>query len=113
MLIELVIQSGTDWSRPLSVTSDGVHPLTVTNLVMEMRRDKNPNAQLLARLDQTGSADGLISVLSPGNYTLSLSAAKTSTMPWGRGFWDIFGDVAGKRVLVESGVVMVRPRATT
>lgn len=113
VLNELVIQSGSDWSQPLTVTaSDGVSPLAVTNLVMEMRRDKTYMSQMLAHLDETGQADGTITTLGVGTYKLSLSAAFTASMPWGRGFWDVFGLVAGERVQVASGVLNVRPRVT-
>lgn len=112
ILTQLTIQSGADWAEPLSVTSDGTHPLDPTSMVMEMRRDLNPQAQLLARLDMTGDGDGSITYVNPGNYELSLSADFTGQMPWGRGFWDIFGIVATKRVPVASGVVFIRPRTT-
>lgn len=112
-LTELTIQSGADWTVPLTVTSDGVTPVAATGLVMEIRRDLNPNAQLLAHLDESGTSDGTITAGTIGQFTLSLSSAVTSRIPWGRGFWDIFGVVGGQTVPIDSGVVNILPRVTS
>lgn len=106
----LVIQSGADWVAPMTVADSAANPLAVTNPVLEMRRDLNPLGLLLARLDTTGTADGTITILSTGHWTLAIPAAKTLLMPRGRGFWDVFGAVNGQQTLIASGIVVVRPR---
>lgn len=108
----LIIQSGQDWIAPMLVTDQAGAGLVVSNPVIEMRRDLNPAALLLVRLDTTGTADGTITINSVGNWTLRIPYAKTLTMPRGRGFWDCFGFVNGQRTSLSSGIVMVRPRVT-
>jgi hypothetical protein len=111
--LELTVQSGADWTTTMAVYSyDGITPLAVDDPVLEMRRDRTPNSQLLAHLDSSGQADGTIVIGTDLVWHLSMSAATTAQIPTGRGFWDAFGTVSGQQLLIASGVVLVQPRVT-
>jgi hypothetical protein len=111
--LAMQIASGADWSIPFRVFgTDRVTPLNVTDPVIEMRRDRTSNSQLLAHFDATGDSPGVIIINGPGDWTLAMSAEATSALPSGRGFWDCFGTVAGHLTPVASGIVVVSPRVT-
>lgn len=111
--LQLNIPGGADWSVPFRVfDTDGVSPLAVDAPVLEMRRDRAVDSQLVAHFDTTGLAQGLITVQGPGDWILSMGSAQTSQLPTGRGFWDCFGSVAGVLTPIASGIVTVRPRVT-
>lgn len=107
----LQIFAGQDWAVPIDVfLPNGTTPADVLTPVMEMRRDPNYRGQLLARLDTTGDADGLLTRLSLGHWTAALGWEFTAQMPPGRGFWQIFGFLDARRIEIDSGVVEIIPR---
>jgi hypothetical protein len=108
----LVIDTGADWGWTVTIKDAAGNPLNPTNLVLEMRRDLNLNAQLLIRLDMTGQAGGLISPSGSGQWSLTIAEAVTAQIPPGRGFWDLFGRLTGRATKLASGAVEVRPRVT-
>jgi len=111
--LTMSIVSGADFSVPFLVFEvDGVTPVEVANPVLEMRRDKSTNAQLMAHFDTHGDGGGLITITGVGVMTLSMDATHTAALPSGRGFWDCFGEVDGQVTLIASGVVVVTPRVT-
>jgi hypothetical protein len=111
--LAMSIACGAAFTEPFWVyRSDAVTPLPVDEPVIEMRRDTNPDSQLLARLDVTGTADGLIQIIAVGQWLLHLAASVTALMPSGRGFWDCFGLVDGDTAKIASGVLTVTPRVT-
>ena len=113
--LTLEIATGADWNTPFAVfAADGVSPLPVTNPVLEMRRDRVSTSQLIAHLDTSGQAQGRITMYGDQGHPwmLSMSAAQTSLLPTGRGFWDCFGTVNGALIPIASGVVVIKPRVT-
>lgn len=108
----LVIQTGADWGWTMTIRDGAGTPIAVTGMVIEMRRDINPTSQLLTRLDTTGQAPGLISPAGAGIWSLTLPWQVTSLIPPGRGFWDVYGTVATRRVKLGAGAVEVEPRVT-
>jgi len=108
----LVIQTGADWGWNLHITTSLGAPLVASNLEMEMRRDRSSLSQLLTRLDMSGTAPGLISPAGPGMWSLTLPDEVTTQIPTGRGFWDLFGVISGRRLEIAAGAVEVRPHVT-
>lgn len=106
----LIIQTGADWiggvNLPIPLSAVPVAP------VMEIRRDLSPSSQRLARLDTTNSADGTIRVISTSQLAFHLDHSVTTSLPTGRGFWDILGQVNGQLQLIASGTVEIEPHVT-
>jgi hypothetical protein len=111
--VPLEIPTGADWSNAFGVLASDGTPLVVTDPVLEMRRDRTSHSQILAHFDASGTSNGLITILEPGRWVLSMTADQTSLLPTGRGFWDCFGKVNGALTPITSGIVVIRPRVTS
>lgn len=111
--ITLEIVTGTDWA----VQVDWKDPFGVgypfSNPVMEIRQDLNVTSPRFARLDTTGTADGLITITVPGTMVLTLPAAITSNLTTGTARWDLFLTTgSNQRARLLFGDVAIKPRVT-
>lgn len=108
----LILKTGPDWGWSINIHWLG-QPFEFSQPVMEIRRDVSPNSALIARLDTTGAADGLIVMLAPGRVGLYLDSAFTSSLSTGRAFWDMFALVAGRLTpLITQGAIEIEPHVT-
>jgi hypothetical protein len=111
--VQLEIVTGTDWATQIlwqDQLSDGV-PFTLP--VMEIRQDLNPTSARVARLDTTGTADGLITIQDSGLMLLSLPHTVTINLTPGTAFWDLFLTTgSNQRARLLFGSVAIKPRVT-
>jgi hypothetical protein len=110
--IGLNIVTGADWAVQLSWTDSLGNPILYTDPLMDIRQELNPKGQVIARFDSTGNLDGLISIPQIGTSLLQMSAAKTTNLQTGYGFWDLFVTVNGSRVRLAFGTVSITPHVT-
>lgn len=108
----LTIKTGADWGWTYSITFPNGSQPVIAAPVMEIRRDVSTSGQLIARLDTTGEADGLIEILGPGSLRLSMTHQVTARLAYGRGFWDIFGLIEDELVPLASGAINIEPHVT-
>lgn len=111
--VALEITTGADWATQVYWTDASANPVAFTACAMEIRRDLNPTSTILARLDMTGSADGLITYTNPGTILLQLPAAKTKVLQPGTAFWDLYVTVANQRARLLFGSVAIKPHVTS
>jgi hypothetical protein len=112
--VELVIVTGSDWATQIFWQDQFSNGVPFTNPVMEIRQDLNPASVRLARLDTSGTADGLIDITATGTMLLTLPAAVTANLTTGTAFWDLFLTTGfNQRARLLFGSVAIKPHVTT
>jgi hypothetical protein len=88
------------------------NPIVFSNPTMDIRQELSPTGQILARLDSSGTRDGLISLPQPGTMLLQIASSVTTQLQTGYGFWDLFVIVNNQRVRFAFGTVSITPHVT-
>ena len=110
--LSLNIVTGTDWAVQISWNDATGKPILFSEPRMDIRQEYDPNGSVIARLDDTGNLDGLITIPQAGTLLLEMSAQTTTGLITGHGFWDLFVTVNGARVRLVFGTVDISPHVT-
>jgi len=107
---------GADWLRVLSVKdASGQVVVYQAPAYMEIRDGLFPTSPLVARLDNTGSADGSITFNAlAGTVILTMSDEETRTLKPGKFYYDLFvTGSGGLSVKLVYGQVTIRQNTST
>ena len=111
-----VIDRGAVWRRTLRFRDAVSEPIPIEGpAFMDIRTRMDPNSALIARLDDTGSADGVVSFGPDINQVnLFLSAEATADIGVGEYFFDVFvSDQSGDLIRLVQGEVSVRAQVSS
>jgi len=106
--INLVVDQGTDFSKNLTVTTDGSTAYDITGLTF--RAQMRPSYE-----SSTLTAEFTTSIVTAGSgiYKLQLSDIQTKAISSGRYVYDVMMTLSDSTLeIVHSGIVTVNPRAT-
>lgn len=111
--VPLEIVTGSDWATEIFWQDQFSNGVPYTAPSMEIRQDLNPTSPRIARLDSTGSFEGVITITDIGKMLLYIPASVTTNMTPGTAFWDLFLTLpSNQRVRLLFGSVAIRSHVT-
>jgi hypothetical protein len=105
----IILEQGTDFQATIKLYGDAVSPLNLTNFTGE--------AQMRRSYDSVSSTAVLtVSIPTPGNgeVVLSLAAASSTAIKYGRYLYDVVltNNGTGNKSRAVEGIITVTPRVT-
>ncbi len=110
--VDLIIPTGTDWGVSFAWNDVNGEGYPYVSPVMTIRQGYNSASPLIARLDETGQAEGLLTITEPGKVVATMTASATNKLKSGTGFWDLYVMLWGNRVRMLFGTASISPHVT-
>ena len=106
--INLVVDQGADFSKNLTVTTDGSTAYDISGLTFRAHMRPSYSSSTL-----TAEFTTAIVTATSGIYKLSLTDVQTKAIDAGRYVYDVMITLADSTIeVVHSGIITVNPRAT-